>query len=135
MTPRFYAARYALAIFLGLSVAGCAGTNVTPASSVANPASQSVASGSASAAQVRGDVKPDKASYERALYVANYNPNTGEDDSVLIFTNTNLAFVTDAATGNVTVINYQSGANTAVLGGSYGIKYPSAVVDGPNAVY
>ncbi|HTA54922.1 MAG TPA: hypothetical protein VK755_09305 [Candidatus Acidoferrales bacterium] len=74
MIPRFYAARHALAVFLGLTVAGCAGTNVTPASLV----------GGAPALRV----KPNKASYKRALYVANYNPNTGEGNSILIFTST-----------------------------------------------
>ncbi len=73
----------ALSICIILTIAGCAGANVTPGSSVANPASQSATSGLGSAALVPGNVgpapinhrapavrvKPDKASYQRALYV------------------------------------------------------------------
>ena len=63
----------ALSICIILTIAGCAGANVTPGSSVANPASQSVTSGLGSAALVHRApavrVRPDKASYRRALYV------------------------------------------------------------------
>lgn len=54
-----------LAAAASLAVAGCAGTNVAAGPSVANPGSQFVAS----------KVKPDKASYKRALYVLNAAAN------------------------------------------------------------
>lgn len=46
-----------------------------------------------------------------------------------------LAFVTDAGNGTVTVVNYQTGANIAVLGTKNGLSSPMGAVDGPNAVY
>lgn len=46
-----------------------------------------------------------------------------------------LLFVADDLNDNVTVINYQTGYNIKVLGASYGLVRPIAVVDAPNAVY
>lgn len=46
-----------------------------------------------------------------------------------------LAFVSDYFNRNVTVINYQTGANIKVLGSTNGITAANGVVDGPNAVY
>lgn len=37
--------------------------------------------------------------------------------------------------GNVTVANYQTGANVKVLSHSYGISQGGAAVHAPNAVY
>lgn len=71
MHTRLYVA---LAVFVGLAVAGCSGTSVTPGPSLTNPALRSVAS---------GRVKADKASYKRALYVADTVSN-----SVKILSNT-----------------------------------------------
>ena len=87
MHPRF---SVVLAVVAGLTVAGCAGTNVTPAPSISNLTSQSAAGGSESSAQTTPyfslagathqgaptlRVKPD-ASYKRALYVLNSAANT-----------------------------------------------------------
>ncbi|MBV9262816.1 MAG: hypothetical protein JO324_00740 [Candidatus Eremiobacteraeota bacterium] len=46
-----------------------------------------------------------------------------------------LAFVADAKTGTVTVVNYQTGTNVTVLGPEHGITAAYGVVDGRNAVY
>lgn len=46
-----------------------------------------------------------------------------------------LAFVTDIFNDTVTVVNYSTGANELVLGGNYGLEYPYAAVEQPNAVY
>jgi hypothetical protein len=46
-----------------------------------------------------------------------------------------LLFVADSYSGEVTVVNYQTGQNIKELGAAYGISDPRAVVDGPNAVY
>lgn len=63
---------YMLAALFGLAVAGCAGTSVPGAPPVANPASL-----------VQAGIKPDAASYKKALYVLN-----SAADAVQIFTNT-----------------------------------------------
>jgi hypothetical protein len=49
-------------------------------------------------------------------------------------TNT-LAFVTDSCNDTVTVVNYASGTNVAVLGSGNGLSQPAAAVEQPNAVY
>jgi hypothetical protein len=46
-----------------------------------------------------------------------------------------LAFVTDYCNNTVTVVNYPSGTNAAVLGSGNGLAYPAAAVESPNAVY
>jgi hypothetical protein len=46
-----------------------------------------------------------------------------------------LAFVTDTCNDTVTVVNYPSGTNAAVLGTGNGISKPYAAVEAPNAVY
>lgn len=75
MHPRF---SIVLAVVAGLTVAGCAGTNATPSSSIPNVTSQSAA-GALAGATHRGAptlrVKPD-GSYKRALYVLNAAANT-----------------------------------------------------------
>lgn len=93
MRPRF---SVTLAAFIGVALAGCAGTNVTPWHSAPNPASQAVASGLGSTASDNSKlvgaahrgapglaVKPDKASYKKALYVYDATAN-----AIKIFTNT-----------------------------------------------
>ena len=46
-----------------------------------------------------------------------------------------LAFVAGLESGNVTVANYQTGANVKVLSHSCGISQVEAAVHAPNAVY
>lgn len=77
----------ALAVFAGFTVAGCAGTNATPAPSIANPLSSQVPGDFGRLGATRSGVpalrvKPDKASYRRALYILDRSNNI-----VKIFTN------------------------------------------------
>jgi hypothetical protein len=120
----------ALAVFVGLAVAGCAGTNGTPAPSLANQASQSVAGRAGSTGLTR--VKHDNASYKRALYVLNSASN-----EVQILTNTyyrQLGTITDGISnpqaetvdnrGNLYVAN-QTGSNGDVAEYATGATSPS----------
>lgn len=149
-----------LAAFIGLALAGCAGTNVTPWGSAPNPASRAVASGFAStapgnsklvAAVHRGApglaVKPDKVSYKRALYVYDATAN-----AIKIFTNTyyrELGVITNGLSrpdglsmdqlGNLYVANASSGSSAGnVTEYASGATSPSftynAGMNNPNSV-
>lgn len=56
-------------------------------------------------------------------------------DNVTLNRRNTKVFAADPIGGAVTVINYPSGTNEAVLGSAYGITFPTAAVDQPNAVY
>lgn len=147
---------FALAGLVGLAAAGCAGTNVTPETFAANPASQAVAGGSGSLEAIGRDasalrIKHDKASYKKALYVADYNSNT-----ITILTNnrySKLGTITNGISdpvaesmdrqGNLYVANssgnvteYAPGATSPSFTYSAGMEFPFAVtVDRHGNVY
>lgn len=72
---------FAQAVFVGLALSGCAGTNVTPGPSAVSPASQAMPIGLGS--PVPALRRNPNASYKRALYVADADAN-----DVKIYTNT-----------------------------------------------
>lgn len=130
-----------LTLLVSFAVAGCAGPQTTPETSVANPASRVAALGSASHAQ---PIKLDKASFKKALYVA-------EDDisAVKIFSNGNyreLGVITNGISfpngldmdqrsnlyvsnaGNGTVTEYAPGGTSPSFTYSAGMTVPQDVV-------
>lgn len=58
-----------------------------------------------------------------------------EPTTVTLSRDNKLAFATDFQVHDVFVINYQTGAMITTLGSVYGLTFPTAAVDGPNAVY
>jgi hypothetical protein len=58
-----------------------------------------------------------------------------EPTTVTLSRDNKLAFATDFQVHDVFVINYQTGALITSLGSVYGLGFPTAAVDGPNAVY
>jgi DNA-binding beta-propeller fold protein YncE len=58
-----------------------------------------------------------------------------EPSTVTLSRDNKVAFATDYQVHDVFVINYQTGAMITTLGSVYGLADPTAVVDGPNAVY
>lgn len=116
MSLRFCITR-TIAALVTLGVAGCAGTSVTPGPLAANPPSQGEANGLRSTAL---RVKPDNASYRRALYIAD-----GSNNNVKILTNTyyrELGAITNGISGPTNLSMDQVG-NLYVANGSDVVEY------------
>jgi hypothetical protein len=58
-----------------------------------------------------------------------------EPTTVTLSRDNKLAFATDFQVHDVFVINYPTGTMITTLGSVYGLAFPTAAVDGPNAVY